>query len=57
MAKPIEPTPTLYGEDANRVLTAMRNVASTAEIARRREAARKFAEMVTSSSAVEPKQK
>ena len=47
MAKPIEPTPTLHGEDAERVLVSLHIVAAPDELARRRDAARKFAETVT----------
>lgn len=36
MAKPIEATPTLHGEDAVRLLESLPNVASPEEIARRR---------------------
>jgi len=47
MAKPIALTPTLYGDDARRVLDSLKNVASADVIARRRVAARKFAEEVS----------
>lgn len=36
MAKPIEATPTLHGEDAVRLLESLPNVAPPEEIARRR---------------------
>lgn len=47
MAKPIEVTPTLYGDDAKRVFESLSVIASPEEMARRRAAAKKFAEMVT----------
>lgn len=40
MAKPIEATPTLYGDDAVRLLESLPNVAPPEEIARRRAIAR-----------------
>lgn len=36
MAKPIEATPTLYGDDARRLLESLANVAPPEEIERRR---------------------
>ena len=40
MARPIEPTPPLVGEDAARLLAQIAVVATPKEVARRREAAR-----------------
>lgn len=36
MAKPIEATPSLYGDDARRLLESLNTCASSEEIARRR---------------------
>jgi hypothetical protein len=47
MARPIEPTPPLTGADADRLLEELEQVASPDEIARRREAARRFLTQVT----------
>src|SRR5689334_13280260 len=46
MAKPIEPTPVLYDEDARRALESLKNVAPADELARRREAAQAFAKRI-----------
>lgn len=48
MARPIEPTPPLVGEDAERLLTALEQVAPPDEIARRIEEAKRFLAEVTS---------
>ncbi len=42
MASPIESTPPVDGEDAERLLEQLANVASPEEIARRKEEARRF---------------
>lgn len=42
MAKPIEATPPLYGEDARRLLEALKECAPPDEIARRRAEARQM---------------
>lgn len=47
MARPIEPTPTLVGADAERLLDELERVAPPDEIARRREAARRFLAQVS----------
>lgn len=42
MAKPIEPTPTLYGEDAEALLRELENVCSEEEAERRLKKANEF---------------
>lgn len=42
MAKPIEATPPLYGDDARRLLESLRDCAPPDEIARRRAEARQL---------------
>jgi len=40
MAKPIEATPTLYGDDARRLILSLMDVATPEEVARRRAVSR-----------------
>lgn len=47
MAKPIEPTPVLKGDDAKRLLLSLERHATRDEIDRRRVAARTFLGLVT----------
>jgi hypothetical protein len=47
MARPIEATPTLTGEDAEKLQASIARVASPEEIERRRRAARQFYNTVT----------
>lgn len=47
MARPIEPTPPIVGDDADRLLEQLADVASPEEIERRREEGRRFLEEVT----------
>jgi hypothetical protein len=47
MARPIEPTPPLVGADADRLLDELERVAPAEEVARRREAARRFLAQVS----------
>ena len=47
MARPIEATPTLTGEDAEELQTSIARVAAPEEIERRRKAARQFYNTVT----------
>jgi hypothetical protein len=54
MARPIEPTPTLEGEDAERLLESLEHTASPEEIARRRERARAFVAEVTRPKGLRP---
>jgi len=42
MARPIEPTPSLRGEDAARLLASLDSGASDAEMSRREETARRY---------------
>jgi hypothetical protein len=52
MARPIEPTPTLTGDDAERLLNELERIASPEEIARREEAAHRFLAQASSPTGV-----
>jgi hypothetical protein len=55
MARPIEPTPPLTGEDAEQLLVSLEEVASEEEMARRVEEAKKYlAEMMRPKGARRP---
>ncbi len=54
MARPIEPTPTLQGEDAERVLKSLESTAPPEEIARRRAQVREFVASVTRPKGLRP---
>ena len=54
MARPIEPTPTLEGQDAERVLKSLESTAPPEEIARRRAQAREFVASVTRPKGLRP---
>lgn len=47
MASPIEPTPPIIGDDADRLLEQLADVAPAEEIERRKEEARRFLAEVT----------
>lgn len=47
MARPIEATPTLYGEDAEAVLRSLSTTCSPEELERRRSEARRFLASMT----------
>jgi hypothetical protein len=49
VARPIQPTPVVTGEDADALMASVENVASPEEIARRKLAARRFLQTVTRS--------
>ena len=48
MARPIEPTPALRGEDAAKLLASLDSGASEAEMRRREEAARRYVQTLES---------
>jgi hypothetical protein len=47
MARPIEPTPVLRGQDATRLIASLDKFASEAEMDRRRELGRQWMSLVT----------
>jgi hypothetical protein len=54
MARPIEPTPPLVGADADQLLDELERVAPAEEVARRREAARRFLAQVSTPKSPAP---
>lgn len=54
MARPIEPTPTLHGEDAKRVLKSLESTASPEEIVRRRARVLEFVTSATRPKGLRP---
>ena len=57
MARPIEPTPPLEGQDAERLLASLKTGASDAEMARRAQSARERIDRMTAPKSPRPQEK